>query len=219
MEKLLLSAEECRVLGSLIEKELTTPDYYPLTLNALQNACNQKSNRNPVVDYDDKDIIRVLDSLRSKKLVMMVGKSGSRVPKYQHQCRETLFLPDPQIALLACLLLRGPQTVGELKQRSERMYSFDSIEAVESTLTKMSEDESLPLTIKLPRQPGKRENRYMHLLAGDPEISDEEEFNPMPETARSLVQDEEERWQRLEEKVQKLQEELAALKEELGIGE
>jgi uncharacterized protein YceH (UPF0502 family) len=158
-----LDAPEARVLGSLLEKEIATPEYYPLSLNALVNACNQKSNREPVVAYDE-DIVEVaLAGLRAKGLgVRITGES--RVPKHGQRFTETLNLGRREAALICLLLLRGPQTVGELRGRSDRLYSFDDLEAVESTLERLADT---GLVKKLPRIAGTRESRYAHLLSGD----------------------------------------------------
>jgi hypothetical protein len=163
----LLDPVEVRVLGSLIEKEATTPEYYPLSLNALMNACNQKSNRDPVVDFDEHTVQDALDRLREKKLSLKVTGSG-RVDKYAQRISETLNLGRRELALLCILLLRGPQTLGELKDRSERLFSFADLSEVESVLDRLAQWADGPLVKKLPRQPGQKEARYAHLLAGEP---------------------------------------------------
>jgi uncharacterized protein YceH (UPF0502 family) len=162
----LLDPVEVRVLGSLIEKEATTPEYYPLTLNALVNACNQKSNREPVVSYDDDTVEDALEGLRAKRFVLIVTGSG-RVTKYGQRISETFNLGRRELALLAVLLLRGPQTLGELKDRCERMYSFADLEETERVLDKLAEWPSGALAVKLARQPGQKESRYAHLLSGE----------------------------------------------------
>jgi len=214
MDTILLTLAEARVLGCLMEKEVTTPDYYPLTLNALQAACNQKSSRNPVVDYDAKEVVRAVDGLRSKKLALLIGQGGARVPKYQHIARETLALPPDQLALLACLLLRGAQTAGELKVRSERLFQFESPEQVEAILESMCVQAEAVLVMKLPRQPGKRECRYAHLLCGAPEITDDETAPPGAETARLQVEQEESRLAQLERQLEELRSQLGELRQE-----
>lgn len=214
METILLTASEARVLGCLMEKEVTTPDYYPLTLNALQAACNQKSSRNPVVEYDAKEVVRAVDALRNKKLALQIGQGGARVPKYQHIARETLALPPDQLALLACLLLRGAQTAGELKVRSERLFPFDSPEQVEEILESMCAQEEAPFVMKLPRQPGKRECRYAHLLCGAPDITDDEAGPVTPEAARQQVEQEENRIAQLESQLDELRSQLEELRQE-----
>jgi uncharacterized protein YceH (UPF0502 family) len=200
-----LNDTEVRVLGCLIEKELTTPEYYPLSLNALTNACNQKSNRDPVLSLEETDVVRALDSLRFKRFARLAGDSG-RVPKYRHSLAESLRLGPSSLAVLAELLLRGPQTVGELRTRGERMTPFGDLAAVEVVLQELMELNP-PLALKLPRQPGRKEARYAHFFSGMPEISDEEHI-PSPEAARSRVVAENERILKLEEEVQFLRDEV-----------
>jgi uncharacterized protein YceH (UPF0502 family) len=156
-----LDAEEVRVLGSLLEKEVTTPEYYPLSLNALLNACNQKSNRDPVVHFDEDTIERVVYTLRDKGLLLNITGAGSRVPKYGHRLSEKLNLGRRELAILCELMVRGPQTLGELRTRAERMHHFDDLAEVESILDRMPE-----LVTKLGRRPGEKEARYAHLLSG-----------------------------------------------------
>ncbi|MBV9758955.1 MAG: YceH family protein [Acidobacteriaceae bacterium] len=163
----LLDPAEVRALGALLEKEATTPEYYPLSLNALVNACNQKSNRDPVVDYDEDTVYDALNRLREKKLALMVTGSG-RVNKYAQRISETLNLGRRELAVLCALLLRGPQTLGEIKDRSDRMFSFADTAEVESMLDKLAEWAAYPLVAKLARQPGQKEARYTHLLSGEP---------------------------------------------------
>jgi len=158
---------EARVLGALIEKEITTPDYYPLSLNALVNACNQKSNRDPVVAYDEHVVRKAIGELQAQKLAAVLTGRDHRVPKYRHWAWETLGLGNREMALLCVMLLRGPQTPGELKGRTERMHPFDDLESVESCLQRLVDREAGALAAKLPRQPGSRESRYLHLLSGD----------------------------------------------------
>jgi uncharacterized protein len=165
----LLDAEEVRVLGALIEKEATTPEYYPLSLNALVNACNQKSNRDPVVEYDDETVLGALDRLREKKLAVVISGSG-RVVKYAQRISETLNLGRREVAVLCTLLLRGPQTLGEIKDRSERLFAFGDLGETERVLQKLAEMPEGPLVKKLGRQPGQKEARYAHLLAGEPSV-------------------------------------------------
>ena len=160
-----LDPVEVRVLGCLIEKENTTPEYYPLTLNALLNACNQKSNRDPMVSYDEDTVQEALDRLRDKRLITILTGGGNRVPKYGHRISDHLNLGRREIALLCELMLRGPQTLGELRDRAGRMHRFSDIEEVEACVQALAEREH-PLTIKLPRQMGMKENRYAHLLCG-----------------------------------------------------
>jgi len=203
---------EVRVLGCLVEKEMTTPDYYPLTLNALTNACNQKSNRDPVMALEETDVVRALDALRFKGMAMQAA-DGGRVPKYAHALAGKLFLAPPELAILCELLLRGAQTVGELRGRCERMHPFPGLEDVEAVLQEMQERQP-PLVAKLPRQPGRKEHRFMHLLSGEPQLT-EEAAAPTPEAARLQVMAEDERIAKLEGEVVALREEVAALRREL----
>ena len=162
-----LTDVQVRVIGSLIEKEATTPDNYPLSLNALTNACNQTSNREPVVDYDEDTVLHAVEALRKQNLVRAVQQSGSRVMKYRHMMADTMTLEPRQAAAMCVLMLRGPQTVGEIKTRTERLASFDSLEQVEATLNDLIERQAGALVVRLPRRPGQKEARYAHLLAGD----------------------------------------------------
>jgi uncharacterized protein YceH (UPF0502 family) len=163
-----LAPSEVRVLGSLIEKEATTPEYYPLSLNALVNACNQKSNRDPVVDYDDEIALAAIERLRALKLAFII--TGSRVTKYSQRISETLNLGRRELAALCTLLLRGPQTLGEIKDRSERMFAFGDLSEVETVLDKLADWPGGALVAKLPKQPGQKEIRFTHLLSGEPSI-------------------------------------------------
>ena len=163
---LLLTDREVRVLGALIEKEITTPDYYPLSLNALVNACNQKSNRHPVMALEEGEVRDALDTLSQKWLAGPNSSAESRVTKYGHRAQEVFNFDRRQTALLCELMLRGPQTLGELRTHAERMYRFDDLETLELTLQKLI-DRQPPLVKKLPRLPGTKEPRYAHLLAGD----------------------------------------------------
>lgn len=164
-----LDAAEARVLGSLLEKEIATPEYYPLSLNALVNACNQKSNRDPVVSYDDDTVEAAAESLRAKGLAVRITGRDSRVPKHGQRFTEKFNLGRREAAILCVLLLRGPQTVGELRGRTERLYTFDDLEAVESTLRHLDEAGFVTL---LPRQPGFKEARWAHLLCGDVDVTE-----------------------------------------------
>lgn len=202
-----LNEIEVRVLGGLIEKELATPEYYPLTLNALTSACNQKSNRDPVVNLDEGEVVRALDALRFKQLAV-VSAEGGRVPKYRHILVEKLRLEPKELAVLAELLLRGPQTVGELRTRAERMRPFPDLPAVEAVLEELAER---GLVTKLPRQPGRKESRFAQLFAGEPDLAGEEQLPP-PEEARLRVMAENERIARLEEEVAGLRAEVAGLR-------
>lgn len=157
--------EEIRVLGCLLEKERLTPEQYPLSLNSLRLACNQKSSRWPTVDYDEDQVTRALESLRERKLVYYVRQSGARVTKYRHDVSATLGLSPAEIAVLALLLLRGPQTIGELRGRSDRMHTFESLEEVEQTVQSLIEYEEGALARIAPRFPGQKEKRFEHALA------------------------------------------------------
>lgn len=207
----ILTTTEVRVLGSLIEKELTTPEYYPLTLNALTNACNQISNRDPVVSYDDKTVARALESLREKKLAWMVTGVG-RVPKYEHRFNEALQLAEQEVAVLCVLMLRGPQTVGEIRGRTGRLYEFKELEEVELTLQALMAAQP-PLVTRLPRQPGTKESRYAHLLAGEVQVEGRE-VAPRLEPATIEVRQENERLVNLEGHVAELQADLETLKQQ-----
>ena len=165
-----LSDVEARVLGSLVEKQVTTPEYYPLTLNSLTLACNQKNNRTPITAYDEATVAQALETLREKNLAYVFYGSTSRVPKYKHVLPEVMHLSAPELALICVLLLRGPQTTGELATRGFRMYEFSGLEEVESTLNALISREPDPLVVRLPRQAGQKEARFAHLLSGEPKI-------------------------------------------------
>ncbi len=214
-EGFLLDEVEVRVLGSLIEKQLTTPEYYPLTLNSLTHACNQISNRDPVVAYDEKTIVRALENLREKNLAYIFYGSESRVPKYKHVVPEVLHLTPPQVALLCVLMLRGPQTVGELRGRTNRLYEFKELTEVEATLEELIKHEQQALVARLPRQPGRKESRYAHLLSGSVEVEAQEAEPLRPEAARVAVRAENERIARLEAEVESLRRELSELRGQL----
>jgi uncharacterized protein len=186
-----LDSAEVRVLGALMEKEIATPEYYPLSLNALVNACNQKSNRDPVVTFDDQIVESALESLRHKGLATRITGRDVRVPKHGQSFTERFNLGRREAALMCLLFLRGPQTPGELRSRSDRLYTFDDLEAVESTLAKLVETEFVK---KLPRQPGSREARWAQLLAGDVEVAEEaapvmERMTPDRERIAALEQE------------------------------
>lgn len=204
--EIVLNPCEVRVLGCLVEKELATPEYYPLTLNALTAACNQKSNRDPVMALEEADVVRALDSLRMKGLARQSAE-GVRAAKYCHCLAEKFLLEPPELAVLAELLVRGPQTAGELRTRAERMHPFADLAAVEEVLRLLMERDE-PLVVRLPRQPGRKEQRHAHLFAGVPEAGGEE-CTTRPEAARLQVRAEDER-------VAKLEEEVAALRAEVG---
>ena len=172
-----LNEVEMRVLGALIEKDITTPDYYPLSLNALVNACNQKNNREPVMALDEESVRRALASLQERRIAGPAGGADSRVTKYEHRLQEVFNFDRREIALVCVLLLRGPQTPGELRGRSERMHRFETLDDVQSAIQKLTDREP-PLVRVLPRQPGTKESRYMHLFSGDagiPAITDSQD--------------------------------------------
>jgi uncharacterized protein YceH (UPF0502 family) len=209
----LLTEVEVRVVGALVEKQVTTPEYYPLTLNALVNACNQISNRDPVVSYDEQAVARAVESLRAKNLVYVFYGSDSRVPKYKHMLANIYDLSPAELAAVCVLMLRGPQTVGEVRGRTGRLYSFVDLAQVEATLEGLAQREE-PLVLKLPRQPGRKEARYAHLLAGVPEV---EESRPevRVEPAVREVRAENERVARLEGEVEALRVEVTELRRQL----
>jgi hypothetical protein len=209
---MILSAKETRVLGSLVEKELTTPEYYPLSLNALVNACNQKSNRDPVMSLDEDTVRQALRTLEKKGLAGPADNMVSRVSKYEHRLQEAYNFTRHEIAVLAELLLRGPQTPGELRSRADRMHKFDDLGIVLTTLRKLMEREP-PLVKVLPRQPGTKEARYAHLMCGDLQVTVAAEASAG--VARPNMLSEVERIARLEEQVASLQSEVSDLKQEL----
>jgi hypothetical protein len=167
----ILNEVEVRVLGALVEKQVTTPEYYPLTLNALTQACNQKNNRSPVVTFDEGAVTQALESLRSKNLVYLFYGSTSRVPKYKHMMAEVFGLDSKELAVMCVLMLRGYQTVGELRGRTDRLYDFSGLQEVEETLTSLSAKEPDSLVLTLPRRAGQKDVRYAHLLSGEPDVN------------------------------------------------
>jgi uncharacterized protein len=193
-------AVEIRVLGCLIEKQRTTPDAYPLSLNSLRLACNQSTNRDPVVDYDEMQIRAALEQLSNRGWARLASGRGSRAVKYRHLLDQALDLGDDEVSLLAVLMLRGPQTIGELKQRSDRLHSFASLDAIAETLSRLAARE---LAARVPRRPGQKEDRYMQLLGG----AEKAPTAPQPLAAPSddrlgLI---EERLERLERRFDELQ--------------
>ncbi len=202
---------EARVLGCLIEKELTTPEYYPLSLNALTNACNQKSNRDPVMGLEEEEVVAALDALRFKQLAVLSAEGG-RVAKYRHILAEKLGLLPAELAVVGELLLRGPQTVGELRTRAERMHPFPDLAAIEETLGELME-RGQPLVTRLARLPGRKEPRYAHLFSGEPAM---EEGDLPPEPARLRVMAGNERIAQLEQEVAALREEVGELRRMIG---
>ena len=206
-----LGPVEARILGAFIEKELTTPDYYPLSLNALTNACNQKSNRDPVLQLEEPEVLEQVDSLRKKGLAMQSQDAGSRVTKYRHTLRERLYLENQELAVLAELLLRGPQTSGELRSRCDRMAPFNDLDTVQQTLQELMEKEP-PMAVRLERQPGRKECRYAQLLTGSP---GETELLPEPAPVAAMHNQPAETLRLLAE-IATLRTELAGLKAEFA---
>ena len=209
--EIIIDPIEARVLGSLIEKRISTPDHYPLTLNSLTTACNQKSNRDPVMDLDEKTIVRALDGLREKRIAWQVRTAGSRMPKYEHNLEKIAEFSTWEIGILCELLLRGPQTVGELRSHTARLYKFDDLSEVNATLRQLSEREDGPFVVKLPRRAGRKECRYSHLFSGEAPV-DKDDGSPVPEAATLEVRAENERIAKLEEQVSALEAELNDLK-------
>lgn len=207
---IVLNSAEARVLGALVEKDITTPDYYPLSLNALINACNQKNNREPVTNFDEETVRLALRNLSDKQLAGMARGADGRVTKYEHRLQEVFNFTRPETAILCVLLLRGPQTPGELRGRGERMHRFEDLDEVLSGLQQLMRREP-PLAKALGRRPGTKEIRYAHLLSGDVEA-----WEPPSETAASGVTDENERVAHLEAQVATLQSEVAELKQQMA---
>jgi uncharacterized protein len=205
---------EARVLGCLVEKEATTPEYYPLSLNALLNACNQKSNREPVMNVDEDAVRQALHALADLGLARSAATDG-RVAKYEHRLQEAFNFHRHELALLCVLLLRGPQTPGELRGRTERLYSFDDLDSVHSALNLLMKREP-PLLRVLPRQAGTKEARYMHLLSGEPEPTTREPEEPMLADKPAVASGDEQRFARLEDSVAELRTEITELKQQLA---
>jgi uncharacterized protein YceH (UPF0502 family) len=207
---IVLNDVECRVLGALVEKDITTPDYYPLSMNALINACNQKSSREPVMNLDEGAVRAALASLQEKRLAGPTSTADSRVTKYEHRLQEVYNFTRGETAVLCVLLLRGPQTPGELRGRTERAHGFDSLEEVQSTLQRLAEREP-PLVTMLPRQPGTKETRYMHMFSAN-----QAAYWESPSSASAGVQvssEDGERLARLEVEVENLKKETAELRQ------
>jgi len=208
-----LSDVEARVLGSLIEKDITTPDYYPLSLNALVNACNQKNNRDPVMTLDEETVRQALGTLQEKRLAGPASGADSRVSKFEHRLQEAFNFDRREIALVCVLLLRGAQTPGELRGRTERMYPFEGLEDVVAALERLAQREP-PLVRMLARQPGTKESRFMHLFSGEPTETAMRTVSParMVESAP----DDADRLARLEEDVAQLRQELSEMRAQLA---
>jgi uncharacterized protein YceH (UPF0502 family) len=213
---IVLTATETRVIGSLIEKELTTPEYYPLTLNALTNACNQKNNREPVVAFEETTVARALESLREKKLIFMVTGAGIRVPKYRHNMTDTYSLIPKELAVICLLMLRGPQTIGEIRGRTASMCTFENTQDIQSALDAMSVNEHRPLLVKkLARLPGQKEARYAQLLSGEPHTEQPAQATRI-EPAVLQVRSENERIKELEKQIISLKEMIANLQQQFA---
>ena len=216
---LILTEVETRVLGSLIEKDITTPDYYPLSLNALVNACNQKNNRDPVMTLDEETVREALTTLQEKRLAGPASGADSRVTKFEHRLQEVFNFDRREIAVVCVLLLRGPQTPGELRSRTERMYHFEALDDVISTLDRLAQREP-SLARVLPRQPGMKESRYTHLFSGEPTVSDvtgtesvaSRASSPANAGTTSVI----DRLASLEEEVAHLRQELAEVQQQLA---
>ena len=198
----ILNETEARIVGALVEKQLTTPEYYPLTLNALVNACNQKNNREPVVSYDDATVNSALEILRDRNIVYVYYGSTSRVPKYKHMLPSIYELEPAEVAVICVMLLRGPQTLGELRTRTERLYQFQSLGEIQETLDGLARREDA-LVIKLPVQPGQKEARFGHLISGEIDVEAFAAAQAAPARRGGVDA----------ERIEKLEEEVAALKE------
>lgn len=204
-----LTETEARIVGALVEKQLTTPEYYPLTLNALVAACNQKTNREPVVNYDERTVSNALEDLRDKNIVYVFYGSTSRVPKYKHMLPQVFELEPSETAALCVLMLRGPQTIGEIRDRTGRLYDFRDLNDVNETLEALTKRDE-PLVVKLERAPGQKEARYAHLLCG--EVTS---YQPSERSAsRSSANDE--RLETLEQELENLRSELSLFKQEFA---
>lgn len=205
-----LDAVAVRVLGALVEKAFTTPDSYPLSLNALTAACNQTSNRDPVMALDEGEVSRGLQELIRRSLVREVHRSDARVKRFRHALEDTLHLHDPEMAALCVLLLRGPQTTGEIKGRTTRMFEFPDLARVDVTLQSLA-TLTIPLVVQLPRQPGQKETRYAHTLSGEPQVPAATVVSQRP--AAPAVAPDADRVAALEDEVAALRAELIDLRE------
>lgn len=207
-----LSPEEVRVLACLVEKELTTPDNYPLTLNALLSACNQKTSRDPVVEFDASTVEQCLQSLKERGFVRSVSGAEHRVPKFKHDMPFMLRLNPAQTAVLTVLMLRGPQTVGEIRGRSDRMHSFDSLDEVAEALNDLGDLNGRKLVAELERLPGTKEPRFAHLLSGESAAT----ISATPTMGRGSGANRAAELDALREEVDRLRDEIAAVRAELG---
>jgi len=212
--KIELNALEARVIGCLIEKQITTPDQYPLSLNALTNACNQKSNRDPVMALDDATVQQTIDALNRKHFILEKSGFGSRVPKFQHRFCNTEFgtleLSAVEVAILCELMLRGPQTPGELRSRASRMCTLSGVEEIESALEQLARRPDGPFVVKLAREPGRRDARYAHLLSGEVQAPLSTDDRPQSTTPVRTASDD--RLTRLEQSVEELRAEIEQIK-------
>ncbi len=206
----LFNPVEARVIASLVEKQITTPNNYPLTLTSLTTACNQKSNRYPATDLTEEEVVRALFHLRELNIAWEKAPAGSRVMKYSHDISQKFDFTDQQLAVMTELMLRGPQTPGELRTRCERMHPLGDINQATEVVQSLVDYPESPLAMKLPREPGRRDSRYAHLLCGEPEISDEP-IAIAPNAAVVAVRAENERIAELEQTVQELQTNFAEL--------
>lgn len=205
----ILNDIEIRVLGALVEKQVTTPEYYPLTLNSLTAACNQKNNRNPVTSYSENEVAHALETLREKNLTYVFHGSTSRVPKYKHVMPEVMHLTPAELALMCALMLRGPQTTGELRGSASRLHEFSGLEEVDATINSLITHEPEPLAVRLPRQAGQKEARFAHLLSG--EVAAEEQAS---EVAPLRSRGREDRVTVLESEIEDLKGQVAELREQ-----
>jgi uncharacterized protein YceH (UPF0502 family) len=209
----MLNDVEIRVLGSLVEKQITTPEYYPLTLHSLTVACNQKNNRNPVTVYDENTVAQALETLREKSLTYVFHGSSSRVPKYKHVMPEVMHLSPPELAIVGALMLRGPQTVGEIRGNASRLYPFSGLEEVETTLNGLISKEPEPMVVRLPRQPGQKDARFVHLLSGPPSPELMAEVDTQPRSVQTRHTDNE-RLDRQEKEIERLREDFRLLQQQ-----
>ncbi|HEX4783786.1 MAG TPA: YceH family protein [Candidatus Sulfotelmatobacter sp.] len=215
--KVNLTEIETRVLGSLIEKDITTPDYYPLSLNALVNACNQKNNRDPVMTLDEGAVRQALATLQEKRLAGPASGADSRVTKFEHRLQEVFNFDRREIAIVCLLLLRGPQTPGELRSRADRMYHFEALDDIVSTLDRLAQRDP-PLARILPRQPGTKESRYTHLFSGEPPQAAVGHTAPPSDdrSNRDRPNSIDDRLTALEEEVARLRQQLAKVQQQLA---
>lgn len=210
-----LNQIEARVLGSLIEKEITTPEYYPMSLNALTNACNQKSNREPVMDLSENDVFNAIETLKDKRLGWQFSSAGGRVPKYEHNLKSLFQFSKEEVAVICVLLLRGPQTIGEIRIRTERMCSFSSLDETENTVRNLISREDGPFVVELSRQPGRKESRFMHLFCGNIEIVQEKNAVENNTCIQKMKDDSgDERIKALEDSIETLRTELSELRQQ-----